>query len=227
MAFKKMSIVKYNDESYSAKTGESYDLLINPDTYSHTYSIHYSDTTGQGMPKAQKKFDRMGEETVSFKIMFDGTGVVPGAPADGKTPSIKKTIDDFRNLCLKYNGQLHEPNFLQLTWGTLAFRCRLKSLSLKYLLFTPEGEPVRAEADVNFVGQTAPGEAAKEAKTSSADMSHLVTVKAGDTLPLLCHRIYGTSVPYPQVARANGLSRFRRIEPGTTLLFPPIRNPPA
>ena len=27
-------------------------------------------------------------------------------------------------------------------------------------------------------------------------MSHLVTVKAGDTLPLFCYRIYGTSVPY-------------------------------
>ena len=227
MALKKLRIDKYDDEEYAVKTEDYYDLLINPDTYTHTYSIQYNDTTAPGRPKAQTKFARMGQETVSFKIMFDGTGVVPGTPPDGKSTSIKKTIDDFRNLCLKYNGQLHEPNFLQLTWGTLAFRCRLKGFNLKYLLFTPEGEPVRAEADVNFVGYTAPDEAAKEVKMGSADMSHLVTVKAGDTLPLLCYRIYGTSVLYPQVARINGLKGFRRIAPGTQLLFPPIRNSPA
>ena len=225
MAFKKMSIVSYSDEKFASKTG-SYDLLINPDTYTHTYNIEYNNTTGQGMPSALMKFERMGEETVAFKITFDGTGVVPGT-SDGTSTSIKKTIDDFRNLVFKYQGQLHEPNYLQLTWGTLAFRCRLKTLNLKYLLFTPEGEPVRAEADVLFSGHTAPAEAAKAAKTNSADLSHLVTVKAGDTLPLLCHRIYGTSVPYPQVARINGLNGFRRIEPGTELLFPPIRNSPA
>ena len=226
MALKKMSIVSYSDEKFASKTG-SYDLLINPDTYTHTYSIHYEDATALGMPAALMKFDRMGEETVAFKIMFDGTGVVPGTPVGGSSPSIKKTIDDFRNLVFKYQGQLHEPNYLQLTWGTLAFRCRLKTLNLKYLLFTPEGEPVRAEADVLFSGHTAPAEAAKAANPNSADMSHLVTVRAGDTLPLLCYRIYGTSVPYPQVARINGLNGFRRIEPGTELLFPPIRNSPA
>jgi hypothetical protein len=226
MALKKLSIVSYSDENFASKTG-SYDLLINPDTYTHTYSIHYNDSTGLGMSSALMKFERMGEETVAFKIMFDGTGIVPGTPANGTSPSIKKTIDDFRNLIFKYQGQLHEPNYLQLTWGTLAFRCRLKTLNLKYLLFTPEGEPVRAEADVLFSGHTAPAEAAKAANPNSADMSHLVTVKAGDTLPLLCYRIYGTSLPYPQVARINGLNGFRRIEPGTELLFPPIRNSPA
>jgi nucleoid-associated protein YgaU len=226
MALKKLSIVAYSDEKYSAKTG-SYDLLINPDTYTHNYSIHYNDSAAPGSPGALMKFERIGEETVSFKITFDGTGVVPGAPKEGvTTTSVKTTIDDFRNLVFKYNGRLHEPNYLKLVWGTLAFECRLKTLNLKYVLFTPEGEPVRAEADVLFSGYTAASEAAQEAKKSSADMSHLVTVKAGDTLPLLCYRIYGTSLPYAQVARVNGLTGFRRIEPGTELLFPPIRNQP-
>jgi hypothetical protein len=223
MALKKLRIDKYDGEKYGNKTGY-FDLLINPDTYTHTYSIEYENSTGQGMPAALMKFKRMGEETVGFKITFDGTGVVPGTPAAPQSPSIKKDLDDFRSLVFKYQGQLHEPNYLQLTWGTLAFRCRLKTLNLKYLLFTPEGEPVRAEADVLFSGHTVPSEGAQAVKKGSADLSHLVTVKAGDTLPLLCYRIYGTSVPYAQVARINGLKSFRRIEPGTELLFPPIRN---
>ncbi len=58
-------------------------------------------------------------------------------------------------------------------------------------------------------------------------MSHLITVKSGDTLPLLCHKVYGTSVHYAEVARANGLSNFRDLAPGTQLLFPPLRTQPA
>src|SRR5262245_61909753 len=126
MALKKMSIVSYSDENFASKTG-SYTLLINPDTYTHTFSINYDNASAPGMSAALLKFDRMGEETVAFKIMFDGTGVVPGTPADPNSPSIKKAIDDFRTLVFKYQGQLHEPNYLQLTWGTLAFRCRLKT----------------------------------------------------------------------------------------------------
>ncbi len=226
MALKKMSLVAYSDNQFGSEAG-TYDVLINPDTYTHNYSIQYNDATGQGKNGTFTQFRRMGEETVSFKITFDGTGVVPGAPAEGGSSSVKQQVDKFRYLVFKYNGERHRPNFLKLKWGTLLFKCQLKTLNLKYTLFTPEGEPVRAEADVLFSGYTSAAELEKEAKKSSPDMSHLVTVKAGDTLPLLCYRIYGTSVPYAHVARVNRLTGFRRIEPGTELLFPPIRTSPA
>lgn len=222
MALKKMSVVAYSDNTFNSEVG-TYDVLINPETYSHTFNIQYNDATGQGKNGAFTQFRRMGEETVSFKITFDGTGVVPGSPAAGGSSSVRQQIDDFRNLIFKYNGDLHRPNFVKLKWGTLLFRCQLKTLGLKFTLFTPDGAPLRAEADVLFSGYTSAAELAKEANNSSPDMSHLVTVKAGDTLPLLCYRIYGTSVPYAQIARMNRLAGFRRIEPGTQLLFPPIR----
>jgi nucleoid-associated protein YgaU len=225
MALKKMKLVAYSDKDFSSEVG-FFDLMINPDTYSHNYSIHYDDATGQGMNGALTVFDRMGEETVSFKITFDGTGVVPGTAAADGTSSIKTKIDAFRELVFDYQGDLHRPNFVILLWGTLRFKCQLRTLSLRYVLFTPEGEPVRAEADAQFAGYNSPEMLAKEGGKTSPDMSHLVTVKAGDTLPLLCYRIYGTSVPYAQVARINGLTGFRRIEPGTELLFPPIRSSP-
>jgi contractile injection system tube protein len=226
MALKKMSIVAYSDKEFSSEVGK-YDVLINPDTYTHNYTIQYNDATGQGKNGTFTVFRRMGEETVSFTITFDGTGVVPGAPAEGGTSSIKQQIDSFRTLVFAYNGQKHRPNFVKLLWGTLLFKCQLKTLSLKYTLFTPEGEPVRAEADVLFAGYNSAADLEKDANKSSPDMSHLVTVKAGDTLPLLCYRIYGTSVPYAEVARVNRLGGFRRIEPGTQLLFPPMRSSPA
>ena len=54
-----------------------------------------------------------------------------------------------------------------------------------------------------------------------------MTVQAGDTLPLLCHRIYGSSLFYRQVAAVNGLTDLRALAVGSRLLFPPLRTGPA
>jgi hypothetical protein len=222
-----MTIVAYSDKAFGAQVGDAYKVLINPDTYSHSYAIQYNNLTGQGSNGTLSEFNRMDEETVSFKITFDGTGVVPGSPAAGGSSNATDQIDSFKKLVFDYNGQNHRPNFIKLKWGTLLFKCQLKTLGLKYTLFTPQGMPVRAEADLVFAGYTSAEELAKTAKKSSSDMSHLVTIKAGDTLPLLCYRIYGTSAPYAAVARVNRLTGFRRLEPGMQLLFPPVRTSPA
>jgi nucleoid-associated protein YgaU len=47
-------------------------------------------------------------------------------------------------------------------------------------------------------------------------------VKKGDTLPLMCYRIYGDSRYYLQVAMANRLTNFRNLQVGDELFFPPI-----
>jgi nucleoid-associated protein YgaU len=66
-------------------------------------------------------------------------------------------------------------------------------------------------------------EEALRANRSSPDMSHLIEVKAGDTLPLLCYRVYRDSSYYLEVARQNKLTDFRDLKPGSKLHFPPLR----
>jgi nucleoid-associated protein YgaU len=48
-------------------------------------------------------------------------------------------------------------------------------------------------------------------------------VKAGDSLPALCYQIYGDPGYYLEVARFNRLDDFRRLQPGTRVVFPPVR----
>ena len=57
---------------------------------------------------------------------------------------------------------------------------------------------------------------------SSPDLTHRVTVKDGDILPLLTYKTYNDQSYYLQVARVNRLRNFRRLVAGTTLVFPPI-----
>lgn len=63
---------------------------------------------------------------------------------------------------------------------------------------------------------------AVEERNSSSDLTHYRTVKKGDTLPLMCYRIYGHSKYYWQIAKVNGLSNFRELQPDNELFFPPI-----
>jgi nucleoid-associated protein YgaU len=96
-------------------------------------------------------------------------------------------------------------------------------MALNYTLFKSSGVPLRARAEMKFLGFVSTEEGRLSANRSSPDLSHSVLVTAGDTLPLLCQRIYGDSRYYPEVAAFNGLREFRRLVPGTRLNFPPLR----
>ena len=63
----------------------------------------------------------------------------------------------------------------------------------------------------------------KKFHKQSPDMSRLITVKEGETLPYLCHKIYGDSRLVLQVARFNNLGGFRNIPAGTEAVFPPLK----
>jgi phage tail protein X len=49
-----------------------------------------------------------------------------------------------------------------------------------------------------------------------------VVVRQGDTLPLLCQRIYGDPGYYIDVAAFNQLADFRSLRAGMQLHFPPL-----
>jgi hypothetical protein len=137
---------------------------------------------------------------------------------------ITKQVDTFRSVVFDYDGNIHSPTFLKLNWASLNFKCRLTTLDIRYTLFKPDGTPLRARANAAFIVFYDEKELARMANNTSPDLSHLVTVKGGDTLPLLCYEIYGSSTPYLEVARVNRLENFRNLVTGTQLLFPPLQD---
>ena len=124
-----------------------------------------------------------------------------------------------------YNGSDHEPNVVKIAWGRglTAFYGRLESMSANYTLFRATGEALRAKVDLSFISFSTQMEEALRAQRSSPDMTHMVRVRAGDTLPLLCQRIYSDASKYLEIARLNDLDGFRALPPDTVLHFPPMR----
>ena len=96
-------------------------------------------------------------------------------------------------------------------------------MNVEYTLFHPEGAALRAKIQLSFIQAVTAAQEALEAKRSSPDLTHVVRVQTGDTLPMLCHRIYKDAGKYLAIARHNDLDNFRDLEPNTLLRFPPMR----
>lgn len=205
------------------ETGAGFEVMINPAGYTHERKISYSRLERFGGIGTPNRFSRIEPEEISFEeIVIDGTGVVAPATASAVVPDVKTQIQTLSGVVYKYNGSFHEPTPVKLVWSSMVFVGRLKSMSVNYTLFRPSGDPLRAKVKLSFAGMMSAQEEAARANQSSPDLSHEVLVVEGDTLPLLCYRIYRDSNYYPEVAACNGLSNFRKLVPGTRLLFPPL-----
>lgn len=197
-------------------------VMINPAEVRHTHSISYDHTQTLGQVAADPKFAAVGPEKLSFSLVFDGTGAVPLPPGE-TAKDVKTRLQELRQVVYAYVGTQHEPGHVRLLWGSLIFFGRLESMTTAFTLFKPGGDPLRAKIELAFVGAMSKQAAALVSNRSSPDLSHQVLVREGDTLPLLCWRIYGDAAYYPEVARFNRLADFRRLAPGLRLQFPPLQ----
>lgn len=194
-----------------------FEVMLNPSSYSRDLVIDYNETPALGQHGGEPRFSAYRPETASFDLVLDGTGVT------GNSSDVKTLVRQLEAVVYGYDGSQHEPAPVRVLWGSLILFGRLTSLSLSYTLFKSSGEPLRAKATLSLKGYMSATEESLRANRSSPDLTHHVLVQAGDTLPLLCYRIYQDSAYYAEIARINGLDGFRDLAPGTRLYFPPLR----
>ncbi len=235
-----------DEGSAPQKTNEMYEVLVNPNSYRINYAIKYNnDKPAQNKDSSPGPYAYSEPISIDFEILFDGTGVIPkqhsknlleGVPGAGAIAGavlglispdkdkydVAKQIIKFNNIVYKYEGNQHQPKVVQIVWGKLVFYGKLRTLSYQFKLFEPNGTPLRAVANVTFENHR--NDFLREAvqKPASPDLSHIRTVQEGDTLPLMCYRIYGNSSLYLEIARVNNLQNFRKLEAGMQLQFPPL-----
>lgn len=219
-----------SNDGVTVDESQTFTVMLNPVSYSHEHAISYNTEGALGNAGHHQKFNVYKPERVSFEIPLDGTGVVAplkgskGAAAQaGSVDDVKTQVVKLKDIVYKYDGDKHKPNDVRVSWGSLVFIGCLDKLSVSYTLFKPTGEPLRAKIKVSFLSTVSQAEEALATNKTSPDLTHLVEVTAGDTLPLLCHRIYKNSAYYLEIARINGITNFRNIRPGTRLNFPPLR----
>ena len=221
---KKLTITECSlDSSGDLTVGSNkFEVMLNPSSFSHNLKIKYDQKETAGQSKSDAKFSGAEPESVSFKILIDGTGVV-NLPIPGiGSPPVKDQIKSLQKIVYTYDGNDHEPNHVRILWGSFIFFGRLTSMNISYKLFKPSGDPLRAEVDLKFTSFSSKNEESLLAYQRSPDMSHYIEVKAGDTLPALCYKVYKDCSYYTEVARINNLAGVQVLKPGTKLHFPPL-----
>lgn len=218
------SLVKLKLTRLDVKTDATcgaYTVMINPSELSRQRSIRSSRTRSAGGVAQSSQFAGYGDDTLTFSLTLDGTFATEQAPEEA-THDVDDELAALSQVVYDYNGEKHEVMPVRITWGTLSFDGRLTSMSTQHTLFAPSGKTLRAKVTLSFQGVMSSSKASATADKKSADLTHQVRVADGDTLALLCQRIYGDPAYLVAVARHNGLGSLRRLQPGQVLQFPPL-----
>jgi hypothetical protein len=213
----RLLIRAYEQPDYSGAHIDAFEAYVNPSEITLGYEHEYDAAQGSGTTSSRMTFKKVKPGDMSLSFFLDGTG------ANGRPCNVQEAVERFAAVT-GYNGSIHRPNYLKVGWGTLTIkRCVLKSASIVYKLFKPDGVPLRAVVSASFTDNSDDQTRVAMAQDESPDLTHLRIVKAGDSLPLLCQQIYGDPLLYLKVARANALDDFRDLKPGTRLRFPPLQ----
>ncbi|MGQ8364222.1 peptidoglycan-binding protein [Glaciecola sp. 1036] len=212
----KLKIQAFAEADYSGDKLSEFSAFVNPNELTLAYEMEYDSAQGSGTTNSRMDFKQIKPGDLNVTLFLDGTG------ASGEKIDVQTQIEAFQSTT-GYNGDIHRPNYLIVAWGSLTVRrCILKSASIAYKLFKRSGEPLRAVISATFTDNSDDQTRVALAQDQSPDLTHSRVFKAGDSLPNLCHEIYGNAALYTQVAKLNALHQFRNISPGTRLLFPPL-----
>ncbi|MCF8297675.1 MAG: LysM peptidoglycan-binding domain-containing protein [Saprospiraceae bacterium] len=217
MAEEKLKIIAFKKNDFTGQIGE-FELRYNPPKMQHNFAITYDTLQTFGSSGNEGRYKYSYPETLSFEFLFDNTIV----PANKVLKTVKEDIDKFKELAFTYNGTIHRPNYLKLSWGKFLFKCQISSFNITYTAFSTDGEPIKANASVKFVQVRNVSTRLSEENKSSPDLSHIYIVQEGDSLPSISHSVYADISYYLNLAKVNKLSNFRQLVPGQKLILPPL-----
>lgn len=192
--------------------------MFNPDTFAINEELEWRSECVGGTQGTDPTYIRTKPRKFTIEFMLDGTGV----NTNGAKIPVTAQVALFRGVTTNIRGAIHRPHYLMVQYGTFVNVCILNSSSVTYTMFDMFGLPIRAKISATFTERTISGLSDVLGMLSSPDLTHRKVVKQWDLLPLLTREVYNNQHYYLQVARHNKLKNFRKLQAGTTLVFPPI-----
>lgn len=198
--------------------GVPFIVMFNPESFAINEDITWAHNPAIGKAGTDGKFVHVGPRSFTIDFTLDGTGV----NTNGVKIPVTAQVALFRGVTTNIRGDIHRPPYLMVQYGTFINTCILKSSTVTYTMFDMFGLPIRAKVSATFTERVLKGLSDVLGMLSSPDLTHNVVVQQGDLLPLLTYQIYNDQSYYLQVAKKNKLKNFRKLQAGTSLVFPPI-----
>ena len=209
-------------------TGVRVPVQFNPQEYTLSRDVNYAQAAIPGLSAPILQFVNGNLQTLEMELFLDtyeahqeGSRTVNAAHSDVRI-LVRQVID-----LMSIEPSTHAPPVLLFTWASLAFTCVLTRATQRFLMFLPDGTPVRARLNVSFSEYRNTDLEAREVKRETADHAKRHVVSEGETLSAIAGREYGDPRLWRVIAIANRLQRARRLEVGLGLLLPklPFRDP--
>ncbi len=230
-----MSVTLARFEVLNAQTRvleKSIPVQFNPTDLSFSKNAQLAEIAIPGLDSPVLQFIRGGAETLSLELFFDTTDDGMGSFAT----SVTDRTDEFYAL-VKQDPDTHAPPICRFSWGSsgmgggpgtsatsqapFLFTGIVESVDRKFVLFSPDGVPLRARLSIKMREYRTVDEMV--AGLNSADHTKARIVKRRERLDQLASQEYTTPAEWRRIADENELDDPRRVPAGTLLKLPPIR----
>ena len=221
MGLQKAQITRINPEGN--RKGDPIPVMFNPEEYTVNKDINYAQNAIPGLRGPILQFVNGNMQTLEMELFLDtyeehryGSRV------------LNKAGDDVRDLTRKITDLMtidpdtHAPPVLRFAWSSLSFECVLARVSQRFIMFKPDGTPVRARLNVTFNEYIDIEREAKEVNRQTADFSKVHVVAQGETLSSIAARLYENAGMWRPIAIANGIDNPRAIFVGQQLCIPSL-----
>ncbi|WP_217913370.1 LysM peptidoglycan-binding domain-containing protein [Miltoncostaea marina] len=201
--------------------GEQIDCWFNPSEYTITKANRWTvkPVVGEGMPTAE--FGGGDAQKLQLELLFDDADREDGDVRAVTNALFAAMAVDSALASGKNSGR---PPTIEFGWGsTTTFKAVCDSLSVQYLLFRPNGTPVRAKATVSLLqAEPTVGKGPQNPTTRGVRGLRTHVVRDGDSIQGIAHAAYGDPTLWRTVAEANGIDDPLRLPRGAVLSIPTL-----
>jgi hypothetical protein len=201
----------------AAELAQTLVCRFNPKEYTVSTSATWAKTPAKGAEKAPKpEFVGTNPRALQMELFLDNW--------DSPSKSVNTDVDMLMNWTTPTpkSLQANQPNppIVAFHWGaTVLFDAYLKSVSARFTLFRPNGEPLRAVVSVGF--EEVPKKVPKQNPTSGSIPGRRVrSLGAGESLQSISYDEYGDATRWRVLAEANDIDDPFRVPTGTRVLVP-------
>ena len=229
-------------------TGAELKVSYNPTELTFNKTAQFAEIGIPGLDSPVLQFIRGGNETLTFELFFDTTDEVMGKKATsvnqkldqlynlvkqsphshatpiclfqwgGSADAQKARFDEIQAVSIPAKQQSKSVTVSNApTWFTGV----IESIERKYLLFSPDGIPIRARATVRMREYKTVEQMARPLQ--SADLTKAHVVQRRERLEQLSTEAYNTPSEWRRIAEANDIDNPLKVTPGRVLRIPPIR----
>ncbi len=204
-------------------SGARVSAMFNPEDYTVNRENNFAQAAIPGLSAPLLQFVNGAMQTLEMELLLD-TREAHGSAAAGSD------VRDQTNRVLALmdiDATTHAPPPVLFAWGSLTFTCVLARATQRFIMFRPDGVPIRARLQVTFNEFRDVELEAKEIKRETADFTKRHTVGQDETLSGIAAASYGDPAMWRPIAIRNGIDDPRRLAVGLQLAIPalPYRDP--